>query len=130
MLKFLLLINIHMELDKKEKVVEPEVSVEELQNKIDFLVKESIQHRTQLVENKSKIEDLEKKCNEKDQQIAHEKLGKEKILKISEFLIGICYAKWVEIPQEIQRELRIDLSNSNNYNYWLGGKYSIQNTLV
>lgn len=82
-----------MELDKKEKVVEPEVSVEELQNKIDFLVKESIQHRTQLVENKSKIEDLEKKCNEKDQQIAHEKLGKEKILKISEFLIGICYAK-------------------------------------
>lgn len=135
MLKFLLLINIHMKLSKKEKVMEPEVqtpevSREELQDQIDFLIKESIQHRTQMMEDSKKITSLEKDLQEKTQDLTQANIKWERILKIAEFLVGVCYAKWIEIPHEMQRELRIDLSNSNNYNYWLGWKNPNRNTMV
>lgn len=135
MLKFLLLINIHMKAFKKEKVMEPEVStpevsVEELQGQIDFLVKESIQHRTQMMEDSKKITSLENDLQEKTQDLTQTKIQKDKILKIAGFLVGVCYAKQIEIPQEMQRELRIDLSNSSNYNCGLGGKGPNRNITV
>lgn len=110
-----------METSKKEKVMEPEVqtpevSREELQSQIDFLVKESIQHRTKMMEDSKKIASLEKDLQEKSQDLNQANIRGERILKIAEFLVGICYAKGIEIPHEMQRELRIDLSNSSNYN--------------